>query len=77
MITKRTWTLIINVMIRSSTFYLKHRKKMVDENIILSQGRDPGDPIYNGYTLKVTISKKPEDKTEPTDPLLPSDDKTE
>ncbi len=49
----------------------------VEENIILSQGRDPGDPIYNGYTLKVTISKKPEDKTEPTNPLLPSDDKTE
>ena len=30
----------------------------VEENIVLSQGRDPGDPIYNGYTLKITISKK-------------------
>ena len=29
----------------------------VEENIVLSQGRDPGDPIYNGYTLKITISK--------------------
>ena len=27
----------------------------VEENIVLSQGRDPGDPIYNGYTLKITI----------------------
>ena len=26
----------------------------VEENIVLSQGRDPGDPIYNGYTLKIT-----------------------
>ena len=47
----------------------------VEENIVLSQGRDPGDPIYNGYTLKITISKKPEDKTEPTDSLMPKDDK--
>ena len=45
----------------------------VEENIILSQGRDPGDPIYEGYTLKITVSKKPEEK-EPTDPLLPSED---
>lgn len=44
----------------------------IEENIVLSQGRDPGDPIYEGYTLKVTISKKPEEE-EPTDPLLPSD----
>lgn len=44
----------------------------VEENIVLSQGRDP---IYNGYTLKITISKKPEDKTEPTDSLMPKDDK--
>ena len=48
----------------------------VEENIILSQGRDPGDPIYNGYTLKITVSKKPSVK-EPTDPLLPSDDNKE
>lgn len=55
----------------------------VEENIVLSQNREVGDPIYEGYTLKVTLSKKPEKKdeekdinTEPTDPLLPSDDKT-
>ena len=47
----------------------------VDENTVLSQGRAPGDPIYEGYTLKVTISKKPEE--EPTDVLLPSDDNSE
>ena len=46
-----------------------------EENIILSQGREPGDPIYEGYTLKVTVSKKPADKKDPTDPLMPSDDK--
>ena len=38
-----------------------------EENIVLSQGRVPGDPIYKGYTLKVTISKKIEEPT----PLLP------
>lgn len=55
----------------------------VEENIVLSQNREVGDPIYEGYTLKVTLSKKPEKKdeekdtnTEPTDPLLPSDGKT-
>lgn len=55
----------------------------VEENIVLSQNREVGDPIYEGYTLKVTLSKKPEKKdeekdtnTEPTDPLLPTDDKT-
>lgn len=48
----------------------------VEENIVLKQGRDPGDPIYNGYTLKVTISKKPEAK-EPVDDLLPEDDNKE
>lgn len=48
----------------------------VEGNIVLSQSREPGDPIYEGYTLKVTISKKPEEK-EPTDPLLPSDDAKE
>ena len=54
----------------------------VEENIVLSQNRAVGDPIYEGYTLKVTISKKPEKKGDkdkednPTDPLLPSDDKT-
>ena len=48
----------------------------VEENIILSQGRDPGDPIYEGYTLKITVSKKPEEE-EPTDPLLPSEENSE
>lgn len=48
----------------------------IEENIVLSQGRDPGDPIYEGYTLKVTISKKPVEE-EPADVLLPSDDTTE
>ena len=48
--------------------------KEVEENIILSQGRDPGDPIYDGYTLKITVSKKPAEK-EPTDVLLPEDNK--
>ena len=48
----------------------------VEENIVLKQGRDPGDPIYDGYTLKVTISKKPEAK-EPVNDLLPEDDKEE
>lgn len=43
----------------------------VEENIVLFQGREPGDPIYEGYTLKVTISKK---KDEPTDPLMPTVD---
>lgn len=53
----------------------------VEENIVLSQNRQVGDPIYEGYTLKITLSKKPEKKedkdtdTEPTNPLLPSDDK--
>lgn len=52
----------------------------VEENIVLSQNRQVGDPIYEGYTLKITLSKKPEKKeenkdTNPTDPLLPSDDK--
>ena len=45
----------------------------VDENRVLSQGREPGDPIYEGYTLKITIAKKPEEK-EPVDSLLPGDD---
>lgn len=45
----------------------------VDENRVLSQGREPGDPIYEGYTLKVTIAKKTEEK-EPVDSLLPGDD---
>ena len=30
----------------------------VEENIVLSQGRDPGDPIYNGYTLKNNYIKE-------------------
>ena len=50
----------------------------VEEDIVLSQNRAVGDPIYEGYTLKITLSKKPakkDDKT-PTDPLLPSDEKT-
>ncbi len=47
----------------------------VDENIVLHQGRVAGDPIYEGYTLKVTISKK-KAKEEPIDPVLPEEDKT-
>ena len=43
----------------------------VEENIVLFQGRAVGDPIYEGYTLKVTISKKSSEK-EATDPLMPS-----
>lgn len=42
-----------------------------EENLIISQGREPGDPIYEGYTLKITVTKKPEAK-EPTDPLMPT-----
>ncbi len=51
----------------------------VEENIILEQGREPGDPIYDGYTLRITVSKKPEEPKdkEPVDPLLPSEDKEE
>lgn len=45
----------------------------VEEGTILKQNREPGDPIYNGYTLKVTIAKKPEPK-DPVDDLIPSDD---
>ena len=47
----------------------------VEEDIVLSQNRAVGDPIYEGYTLKITLSKKPEKKDDktPTDPLLPSD----
>lgn len=54
----------------------------VEEDIVLSQNRAVGDPIYEGYTLKITLSKKPEKKEDkdkdknPTDPLLPSDEKT-
>lgn len=44
-----------------------------EEGTILKQSREPGDPIYNGYTLKVTIAKKPEEK-EPVDDLIPSDE---
>lgn len=44
----------------------------IEENLILSQSREPGDPIYSGYTLKITISKKPDPKEDnPIDPLLP------
>ena len=28
----------------------------VEEGTILKQNREPGDPIYSGYTLKVTIA---------------------
>lgn len=53
------------------TLDLKYKEDdSVEENIVLFQGREPGDPIYEGYTLKVTISKK---KEEPTDPLMPTD----
>ena len=50
----------------------------VEEDIVLSQNRAVGDPIYERYTLKITLSKKPEKKDDktPTDPLLPSDEKT-
>ncbi|MGM9881977.1 MAG: Stk1 family PASTA domain-containing Ser/Thr kinase [Bacilli bacterium] len=48
----------------------------VEENIILSQGRAPGDPIYEGYTLKITVSKKKEEK-EPIDPLMPENNTEE
>ena len=50
----------------------------VEEDIVLSQNRAVGDPIYEGYTLKITLSKKPEKKDDktPTNPLLPSDEKT-
>ena len=54
----------------------------VEEDIVLSQNRAVGDPIYEGYTLKITLSKKLEKKDDkdkdknPTDPLLPSDEKT-
>lgn len=50
----------------------------VEEDIVLSQNRAVGDPIYEGYTLKITLSKKSEKKDDktPTDPLLPSDEKT-
>ena len=47
--------------------------KEVEENIVLSQGRVVGDPIYEGYTLKVTISKEVEEETDPVDPLMPND----
>ena len=49
--------------------------KDVDENIILSQSRAKGDPIYEGYTLKITVSKKPEDKKleDKKDSVSPSD----
>jgi len=46
----------------------------LEENLILSQGRVPGDPIYEGYTLKITVSKKPEvkeEEEETLEPLLP------
>ena len=43
-----------------------------EEGTILKQNREPGDPIYNGYTLKVTIAKKPE-KKDPVDDLGPND----
>ena len=46
----------------------------VEENTVLSQGRDPGDPIYEGYTLKITVAKKPEVK-QPADIPLSDDDK--
>ena len=50
----------------------------VEEDFVLSQNRAVGYTIYEGYTLKITLSKKPEKKDDktPTDPLLPSDEKT-
>ena len=44
-----------------------------EENLVVSQGRAAGDPIYEGYTLKITVTKKPEEK-EPVDDLLPEDE---
>lgn len=46
----------------------------VEEGIVIFQSRAPGDPIYEGYTLKVTISKKTKEE-EATEPLLPTDKK--
>ena len=47
----------------------------VEEDIVLSQNRAVGDPIYEGYTLKITVSKKLEDKKleDKKDSVSPSD----
>ncbi len=48
----------------------------IEEGIVIYQGREPGDPIYAGYTLKITLSKKKEEKQEdaPLDPIMPDVD---
>ena len=44
-----------------------------EEGTILKQSREPGDPIYNGYTLKVTIAKKPEKKEQEGEKIILDD----
>ena len=44
-----------------------------EEGTILKQSREPGDPIYNGYTLKVTIAKKPEKKEQEGEKIIIDD----
>lgn len=64
----KEYNLTLDITYKETTEY--------EENLVLSQGREVGDPIYEGYTLKITIAKKPKEK-DPVDPLLPSeDDKT-
>jgi len=77
---KEKWT-IDKVEEFADKYHLTIDKSYVDtdeeeEGTILDQNRDPGDPIYNGYTLKVKIAKKPEIK-DPVDDLVPSDDNKE
>ena len=83
---KEKWTLSqVEDFVREYNLTLDKSYKETDEveeDIVLSQNRAVGDPIYEGYTLKITLSKKPEKKDDkdkdknPTDPLLPSDEKT-
>ena len=44
-----------------------------EEGTILKQSREPGDPIYNGYTLKVKIAKKPEKKEQEGEKIIIDD----
>ena len=83
---KEKWTLSqVEDFVKEYNLTLDKSYKETDEvekDIVLSQNRAVGDPIYEGYTLKITLSKKPEKKDDkdkdknPTDPLLPSDEKT-
>lgn len=83
---KEKWTLLqVEDFVKEYNLTLDKSYKETDEveeDIVLSQNRAVGDPIYEGYTLKITLSKKPEKKDDkdkdknPTDPLLPSDEKT-